>query len=70
MKRGLLVLAQGWGSGRQRLPERLASSLQPLFDLTFLNRPEPSYSQGKKTRFSSSCRFLVWSALLKDIRLS
>ncbi|EIE24352.1 hypothetical protein COCSUDRAFT_65860 [Coccomyxa subellipsoidea C-169] len=42
-----MVAQDGWGSGRQRLPERLASSLQPLFDLTFLNRPKPSYFQGK-----------------------
>lgn len=43
---GVLLLAQGWGVSSPRLPERLASSLQPLFDLRFINRLVPSYSAG------------------------
>ncbi|KAK9906379.1 hypothetical protein WJX75_000870 [Coccomyxa subellipsoidea] len=43
-----MVAQDGWGSsGGQRRPQRLASSLQPLLDFTFLSRPEPSYSQGE-----------------------
>ncbi|CAL8462081.1 g1612 [Coccomyxa elongata] len=35
-----MVAQDGWGVSHSRLPDRLASSLQPLFDLV------PSYSQG------------------------